>query len=819
MRTPKAFIAEIASFGLAATSASISVVSKNLLRNSHVPPILAGAATTALGAGLVMSAARREKQNQRTLARLDKLMDGDLTAENTESLDQLYELSSRIENLPSWIDTVLDRRLRSERTEITKLVKEQVAAPESSEAPASSSPSAPPPSTAAASSPSQDSPRGQAKIVPLEETTSQNGEFVRRFSVDVDSYRAPYEPIQLTKTPLSVSVPVGGATEATVEITLLTREIQPNPKAALVTAKVTDDEGNSIQFQTLPSHSEAFGQFSYLRVTHSSSVNSVVVKLPRHANTLELSFYQWSGAINIKNRVTISMEGKTSRWLEERKATEVRVAGILDEFSYNSFKYECDLVALRYSGWEQQFDEHQPDLFLCESAWSGHDSEARPWKGRIYASENFKGENRGELLKILDLCRKRGIPTVFWNKEDPSHYDDKKHNFVDTALRFDHIFTTDSRSAKRYRLEHGHSSVHVLQFAVQPKLFNPIEVKDRTRDVVFAGSWYSNHVQRSADMTTMFDAVERSDRDLKIYDRFYGSDDPTKIFPDRFRYALNPPVKGAAMARVYKESEIGMTINTETQSPTMFARRIFELMACNTFVVSNYSNGVNALFGNDVLYLDQEPNGLKTLDSEQMAVARERNLRRVLIEHTYRKRFETILDVAKVPHAIADCELPIVVRVDDLETASQAFEKLRSMGHWSGSKTILLSNSVSNLDYADALTLFNKGGVTVVWEKLVLTGETPLHQVFSTSESIALVPFKEFVAQIFSNEDFELHQVHSQYVQVPIINGQALSANEKAERYSFAVRRVLAPALVQRETFLDLIKNLASKTKSIFYVI
>ena len=56
---------------------------------------------------------------------------------------------------------------------------------------------------------------------------------------------------------------------------------------------------------------------------------------------------------------------------------------------------------------------------------------------------------------------------------------------------------------------------------------------------------------------------------------------------------------------VYKESEFGLNFNTVTDSNTMFARRVFELMASNTVVLSNYSKGVYRLFKDNVLYMGE----------------------------------------------------------------------------------------------------------------------------------------------------------------------------------------------------------------------
>lgn len=409
--------------------------------------------------------------------------------------------------------------------------------------------------------------------------------------------------------------------------------------------------------------------------------------------------------------------GKEER--RSRRLSDLRVAAILDEFSYQSFLPECDLVALAPENWREQFDAAKPDFFLCESAWSGHDPSSRPWKGKIYASENFDFENRAVLLDILDYCRARGIPTVFWNKEDPSHYGDVKHNFVSTAVLFDHILTTDIGCVSRYETDHGHHSVHVLQFAAQPKLFNPIEDAKRTEDVVFAGGWYENHVKRSEEMAGIFDQILKSGRVLKIYDRFYGfKDDATHVYPERFQRFVYPALPSDRVSEAYKESKLGLTINTETQSETMFARRIFEMMACNTFVISNYSKGVDKLFGGTVLFLDGETSNIDRLDDEFIENARRQNLRSVLRDHTYRRRLQEIAKILNLSYDLPSTAVALGIGVESSSEAEDAFGFLRSFQHPDVfSKIILVGSEVSAFEYGLLLRDFNRDGVRVVREQ------------------------------------------------------------------------------------------------------
>src|SRR5690606_42129684 len=53
----------------------------------------------------------------------------------------------------------------------------------------------------------------------------------------------------------------------------------------------------------------------------------------------------------------------------------------------------------------------------------------------------YSDEEFAPLSELLAHCRSQGIPSLFWNKEDPVHFD----RFRKAAALCDHVFTTDSR--------------------------------------------------------------------------------------------------------------------------------------------------------------------------------------------------------------------------------------------------------------------------------------------------------------------------------------------------------------------------------------
>lgn len=377
-----------------------------------------------------------------------------------------------------------------------------------------------------------------------------------------------------------------------------------------------------------------------------------------------------------------------------KKLKDINVAVILDEFSYNSFKYEFNAIPIEPSNWLEKFENENPDIFFCESAWSGIDSEVRPWKGKICSSTNFKSENRIILLNILQYCKEKGIPTIFWNKEDPTHYDDTVNNFVDTALKFDHIFTTAEECVSRYKQEYGHQSVHSLMFGAQPKLFNPIEIEHRTDDVIFAGSWYNTHPQRCKEMTEIFDTILANGFNLKIYDRSYYThkNDMNRKYPKKYSKYINLPQPHEIMKNIYNESEYALNINTETESKTMFSRRVFEIMMCNTLLLSNYSNGMQELFGNNVLYVDKD----KKINLHNHEEKRINNLYNVLKNHTYSQRFKQILNAINYEYLYDENVITIYYVANTQSEIENILDHYESITYNSKKLVLLLSTTFPN---------------------------------------------------------------------------------------------------------------------------
>lgn len=346
----------------------------------------------------------------------------------------------------------------------------------------------------------------------------------------------------------------------------------------------------------------------------------------------------------------------------------LRVAAIMDEFTHSCFAAECDLVQLTPGDWHAQINELEPDFLLIESAWQGHSGE---WEKQV-------PQVSAELRKVIAYCRRKGIRTAFWNKEDPVHFS----LFLGVAALVDTVFTTDIDRIRAYRQKLGHDRVHLLPFAAQPRMHSPVERYERIDAFCFAGSYYAKYPERRRDFEQLVGAASSLGR-VEIYDRNHGKQDPGLVFPPEYRNMVVGTLPVSEIDRAYKGYRYGITVNTVKQSQSMFARRAFELLASNTVTISNFSRGLKLMLGDLVICGDSAGSVAallrqRTGNEEDERRFRLAGLRKVMDQHTYAHRLAYL--AGKVMGRHIDAPVPSLVvlcRVDgqaDVEWALRTFD-------------------------------------------------------------------------------------------------------------------------------------------------
>ncbi|WP_003459868.1 glycosyltransferase family protein [Ectopseudomonas oleovorans] len=330
--------------------------------------------------------------------------------------------------------------------------------------------------------------------------------------------------------------------------------------------------------------------------------------------------------------IAVDQRALFTQALEYKPAREVRVACVMDDFTFASYQPECDLHQLTPENWLAELEACKPELLFIESAWRGKDG---LWGSKI-------GHCSQELQGIVAWCREQHVPTLFWNKEDPVHFE----TFLTTAKLFDFVFTTDMDCIHRYKAALGHERVYFLPFACQPAVHNPIEKYTRKDAFCFAGAYYVRYPERTRDLESFVSELPAY-RPFEIYDRNFGKDDPNYQFPEAYQPYIVGTLPFTEIDKAYKGYRYAINLNSIKQSQSMFARRVYELLGSNTLTISNFSRGVRLMFGDLVVASDSGVDIKRRLDELQAGNQVDRlrlaGLRKAMSEHTYTDRLAYVL--------------------------------------------------------------------------------------------------------------------------------------------------------------------------------
>jgi spore maturation protein CgeB len=321
---------------------------------------------------------------------------------------------------------------------------------------------------------------------------------------------------------------------------------------------------------------------------------------------------------------------------------DLTVAVILDPFSELAYRYEWNQVLCSPADWRLTLESRPPDLLFVESAWNGNRG---AWR---LAMSTERGPSQ-PLQDLVAWCRANGIPTVFWNKEDPVNYD----RFIATAALFDHVFTVDADRLEDYRRDVGHDRFGLLPFGAQPRVHNPVlRGAGRRRDVAFAGTYFAHkHPERREQMAYLLTAAARTS--LHIYSRMEKDADPRYQFPAHLQRAVVGSLEYEHMLSAYTAYKVFLNVNSVTRSPTMCARRLFELSAAQTAVVTTPAASIEPIFGDTVTVVDDEESAARAIrilvkQTEHRDRLALRAHRRVFDAHLYTHRVETVLDAVEI---------------------------------------------------------------------------------------------------------------------------------------------------------------------------
>lgn len=295
-----------------------------------------------------------------------------------------------------------------------------------------------------------------------------------------------------------------------------------------------------------------------------------------------------------------------SLFMPSQDACTLNVLCILDDFTKKSLVLEPNIRLSFASPKYSPLFFKKFDFLLVESTWLGNQT---LWKYKVANYPDHPERNHQQLTRLVNWAKNQNIPTIFWNKEDPFHFD----QFITAAKLFDFIFTTDSNLLDRYRTQCPNSKISALPFPFQPKIHYPAPLTQiKTHSSIFIGSYLRHmHPDRRKWQDLCFNSA--APFGLTIIDRHarLAKKHINYQFP-KIQHALyKGSVDYVKTARLNHQFQQSINVNTITNSPTMFSRRLIEIMACNRLAVSNPSAAIDHLF----------PDLCETFDNQEQANA------------------------------------------------------------------------------------------------------------------------------------------------------------------------------------------------------
>ena len=325
-----------------------------------------------------------------------------------------------------------------------------------------------------------------------------------------------------------------------------------------------------------------------------------------------------------------------SRYYEKINA---RIGLICDRFFYDAINAAADFVYIPPDVTEETLAGL--DAMLVVSTWSGLNNDE--WRG--FANDGRPKRRRAE--EIVETCRRYGVPTIFYSKEDPPNYE----YYITLAQKCDCVFTSAAECIPDYKRDCGHDRVWTMKFCINPAMHNPVGMRHvaKERNVIFSGSWMAKYPHRCKDLETIFSGVLKSGRKLNIVDRNYAlRSNPMYRYPEKYLGFQSPAIEHDALQKVHKCFDWAINVNTVKNSSTMFANRAYELQASGNLLLSNYSLGVSNLLPTVFLVHDADEAAriLNSFTPEEVYERQVSGVRRVMTGETCFDRIAEMLELA-----------------------------------------------------------------------------------------------------------------------------------------------------------------------------
>jgi glycosyltransferase involved in cell wall biosynthesis/spore maturation protein CgeB len=353
--------------------------------------------------------------------------------------------------------------------------------------------------------------------------------------------------------------------------------------------------------------------------------------------------------------------------IQNAKTLEQITLGLIaDQFTTDTLASTVRVLPLSPENWRQELASQPIDALFVESAWKGNGGQ---WHRKVgyYSEEEF-----ATLSELIEHCRRNGIPTLFWNKEDPVHFD----RFRKAASLCDHVFTTDSRRIIPYLATPGaHTqTASSCPFFASPKIHNPLpSTRAWQPTAAYGGTYYGvRYPERTEYLDKIMSAA--APLGLTVYDRQHTDLDSPYKYPSGLGGYVVGGLSYEEMIQAYKAHPVQINVNSVFDSPTMFSRRVVEIAACGTPLVSGPALGMNRYLEGAVQVIHTETEAAQALENllhhpaYRWRIAM-RGVRAVMRAHTTQHRLIQMLRTAGIVMQAPQAP-QINVWVEQLSTAA-----------------------------------------------------------------------------------------------------------------------------------------------------
>lgn len=326
---------------------------------------------------------------------------------------------------------------------------------------------------------------------------------------------------------------------------------------------------------------------------------------------------------------------------KQNRKTSLRIACLVSMHMARGLEPDAVLVHLRKAEWKKQLDEFLIDFLLVEST-------LQPCCPNSLVPLSNGGISP-EMKQLIQYCKDKKIPTVFWHTESSVHVD--LYNSV--AEIFDYIFAVSGDIQERYKADLNRE-VGYLPVAIQPVLHNPIlphrlrPTASRNIDVLFDG--WADILEYTGFYTQLSKVLDKSLRVVESKWLFRAN--KLQDTPELVKKILGC-ISYEQLLTALRCSNIFL-ISTENtlKSPQTIVRQILEALACKCSVVllGKLDDPLISGYVHHVIDIQDLRKTVEELLANKDKRERNAHLawRNIHSKHTYGHRLETICQTLKI---------------------------------------------------------------------------------------------------------------------------------------------------------------------------